>query len=1561
MMNPSWRGFLRARKSKDKGVSKAKLRLRVEALEDRQLMASGISSYSFDLGAIGSTFGSRAGAVANVAPTAKAGGPYATAAGQALTFNGSATDPNPSDTAAGFIYTWNFGDNTPQVSGWGLSNPSHVYTTPGAYTVLVTATDSQRATSPIALATVIVGKPSSSTLTASAGGTYTGKEGSPTTLNATATGGTGKYTYAWDLANNGNYVTAGQNISTTFPDNGTYIVGLRVTDSAGVIALSKATITVANVAPTATVGGPYTGTAGQAVTLKGSATDPSSVDTAAGFTYTWNFGDGSAQASGLGLTSPSHVYAAAGTYTVLVTATDKDKATSSVVSTTITIAPPVAPPLVASTNGTYTGNEGSAIALKATATGGTGTYTYAWDLTNNGTYATAGQNVSATFPDNGTYIVGLRVTDSAGVIALSKATITVANVAPTATVGGPYTGTAGQAVTLKGSATDPSSVDTAAGFTYTWSFGDGTANVSGKNLTSPSHVYAAAGTYTVLVTATDKDNATSSSVSTTITIAPPVAPPLVASTGGTYTGDEGSPIALKGTATGGTGTYTYAWDLANNGTYTTVGQNVSTTFPDNGTYIVGLRVTDSAGVVALSTATITVANVAPTATAGGPYTGTAGQSVAFNDPASDPSPVDTAAGFTYTWNFGDGSPSITQKDLSTPSHMYAAPGTYTVTVTATDKDNATSAPSTATVTIAAPPLVASTGGTYTGKEGSPTVLNATATGGTGTYTYAWDLTNNGTYATAGQNVSATFPDNGTYIVGLRVTDSAGVVALSTATITVANVAPTATVGGPYTGTAGQAVTLKGSATDPSSVDTAAGFTYTWSFGDGTANVSGKNLTSPSHVYAAAGTYTVLVTATDKDNATSSSVTTTITIAPPVAPPLVASTNGTYTGNEGSAIALKATATGGTGTYTFAWDLDNNGTYETAGQNVSSTFQDNGTYIVGLRVTDSAGVVALSTATITVANVAPTATVGGPYTGTAGQAVTLKGSATDPSSVDTAAGFTYTWSFGDGTANVSGKNLTSPSHVYAAAGTYTVLVTATDKDNATSSSVSTTITIAPPVAPPLVASSGGTYTGNEGSAIALKATATGGTGTYTYAWDLANNGTYTTAGQNVSTTFPDNGTYTVRLRVTDSAGVIALSTATITVANVAPTASVGGPYTSTAGQSVTFKGSATDPSPADIAAGLTYTWRFGDGTADVSGKGLTSPTHVYATAGTFTASLTVSDKDGGISSASTVAVTVTASGGGTTTPPTGSALFDNAVVKWQSQMITYGRIAANELHTATGDAALGATYYDSARVFYQIANYTGDSSWLTAVNDSMRIYRDGYVLPANGSVPGYWNFTNGLATNYRLTGSAASRNAVMQLATSMYGNDGVPASSTSSWEMSREVAYSLMANLDAESIGGPHRARTDLLANQALSHLDQFTVSQTASWVKPFMVALTCEALIQYQAVTGDTRVLPAVRTALNWIWAKTWLPSSRAFSYANGPTNDDTNGLEAAPDLNLLIAPAFGWVYHQTGDTTFRDRGDQIFAGGVDQAYLQGAKQFDQNYRWSFSYVQWRTQPTLGN
>ena len=159
-------------------------------------------------------------------------------------------------------------------------------------------------------------------------------------------------------------------------------------------------------------------------------------------------------------------------------------------------------------------------------------------------------------------------------------------------------------------------------------------------------------------------------------------------------------------------------------------------------------------------------------------------------------------------------------------------------------------------------------------------------------------------------------------------------------------------------------------------------------------------------------------------------------------------------------------------------------------------------------------------------------------------------------------------------------------------------------------------------------------------MALNATASGGESPYTYAWDVNNDGQYELSGSSASYSFPDNGTYTVRVKVTDSAGISATAAAQVTVSNAPPRAAIDCPSTGTPGESITFSGSATDPSTADTAAGFQYRWAFGDG--QTSNQGIT--THEYNTVGVYDVTLTVTDKDGGQGTAAT-AVTVSSSTAG----------------------------------------------------------------------------------------------------------------------------------------------------------------------------------------------------------------------------------------------------------------------------------------------------------------------------
>jgi len=90
-----------------------------------------------------------------------------------------------------------------------------------------------------------IGEAPPPTLTADAGGPYSGTVGESITLSGSASGGTSPYTYAWDLDSDEVYDdSTAQNPSYTWDTAGSYIIGLQVTDDATATATDTATVTV---------------------------------------------------------------------------------------------------------------------------------------------------------------------------------------------------------------------------------------------------------------------------------------------------------------------------------------------------------------------------------------------------------------------------------------------------------------------------------------------------------------------------------------------------------------------------------------------------------------------------------------------------------------------------------------------------------------------------------------------------------------------------------------------------------------------------------------------------------------------------------------------------------------------------------------------------------------------------------------------------------------------------------------------------------------------------------------------------------------------------------------------------------------------------------------------------------------------------------------------------------------------------------------------------------------------------------------------------------------------
>jgi Zn-dependent metalloprotease/PKD repeat protein len=161
-----------------------------------------------------------------------------------------------------------------------------------------------------------------------------------------------------------------------------------------------------------------------------------------------------------------------------------------------------------------------------------------------------------------------------------------------------------------------------------------------------------------------------------------------------------------------------------------------------------------------------------------------------------------------------------------------------------------------------------------------------------------------------------------------------------------------------------------------------------------------------------------------------------------------------------------------------------------------------------------------------------------------------------------------------------------------------------------------------------------------------------------------------------------GTYYVNLKGYAAFTGVSLTGSYSTSVNTAPTANWSA---STSGLTATFTDTSTDPQGNSTITG--HSWNFGDGATSTS----TSPSHTYATPGTYTVSETVTD-NGGLTNTKTASVTVAnvSCGGAVLCSGTAVALPSVAtggVSGNYTMPITAGHTVTFNISGGTGDADL----------------------------------------------------------------------------------------------------------------------------------------------------------------------------------------------------------------------------------------------------------------------------------
>lgn len=296
-------------------------------------------------------------------------------------------------------------------------------------------------------------------------------------------------------------------------------------------------------------------------------------------------------------------------------------------------------------------------------------------------------------------------------------------------------------------------------------------------------------------------------------------------------------------------------------------------------------------------------------------------------------------------------------------------------------------------------------------------------------------------------------------------------------------------------------------------------------------------------------------------------------------------------------------------------------------------------------------------------------------------------------------------------------------------------------------------------------------------------------------------------------------------------------------------------------------------------------------------------------------------------------------------------------RWSNQLALYGERFCNPDEIREHQLWEGSVwYYDGARVYYNAADFFQDQKWESCAQFVLNTYKT-YVIDSDGNIPGWRVFPHGLYEHFLRTGDRTSRQAILLLAErSAFAKTSGGADA----ELSRETAYLIHTFLIARQLGlQSFDGQLEIAIAHAREHLRQWTRLQGAEYAKPFMMGLTFEALISAYETKSDSRSLTTLQEAADWLWENGWNPTRGSFPYLICKSNSSYSECKEqpipfAPDLNLLIAPAYAWLYIVTGEPKYAEMADRIFIGGVTQADLSSGKRFSQNFRWSNDYMRWR-------
>ncbi|HNT78511.1 MAG TPA: PKD domain-containing protein, partial [Anaerolineae bacterium] len=367
---------------------------------------------------------------------------------------------------------------------------------------------------------------------------------------------------------------------------------------------------------------------------------------------------------------------------------------------------------------------------------------------------------------------------------------------------------------------------------WQWAFGDGGTSTEQH----PTHEYTTPGAYTVILTVTGPSGSDTLTRTDYISASIPGVTPVADFTASPRAGQPPLTVVFTDTSTG----IITGWQWAFGDGETSMQQHPTHEYSVVGSYAVTLTVTSPGGsdteakpgyIIVSESAIIANFSAAPTQ-------GLAPLTVTFTD-------ASVGNITSRQWAFGDGESSTAQS----PQHVYAATGSYTVTLTVSGPGGSDTLTRTDYISVSAPIPTPVADFTAAPRAGQPPLTVAFTDTSSGDITgWQWVFGDGGTSAT--QHPTHEYAAVGTYTVTLTVSGPGGsdvetkanYISVSENAV-IANFSAT-----PTQGSAPLTVTFA----DASVGDITA---WQWAFGDGGASTA----QNPTHEYKTPGAYTVTLT------------------------------------------------------------------------------------------------------------------------------------------------------------------------------------------------------------------------------------------------------------------------------------------------------------------------------------------------------------------------------------------------------------------------------------------------------------------------------------------------------------------------------------------------------------------------------------------------------------------------------------------------------------------------------------------------------------------------------